>query len=213
MSYGEVIEETGNYRLTLHIDDDTQEPYDYWRVPVLRIDRGSVDHLSSDSRPTDDDDAVEDAVRHWGASPSRTDWRLVEKYLRAWFGTTYIETWYSGSYWYVAYDTAAWREFAGLTTDDAEHIRNNVAGALTEFRAWAEGDVWGYTVEQKIHVVSHKQITTPEGKMTELDYEYYEWYPTDESCWGYYGHEYATEQGKLAFEHYREMSTVGTDQE
>lgn len=168
MSYEEILEtsEDGRFRVRLVLDDYPDEPYDDGASPLLRIDGHRAEHVMTGSRPTDVDDYAENAVHHWGTCPADGNWRLFEKYLRAYFGVTKIETWHSGSYWYVTYDPAAWREWAGAPEGSAD---------MSEYRAWCEGDVWGYVVE--------KNVTWT----TEDDFPDMATWENVDSCWGFYG--------------------------
>jgi hypothetical protein len=114
-------------------------------------------------RPLDADEYVEAAVARWG-----TDFDLLEKYLRAYHGATTVETWHSGDYWYVTYDPAAWREHVGAPEGSVD---------MSEYRAWCEGDVWGYVVEKRV------TWTTDDPAYADED----RWEDAGDSCWGFYG--------------------------
>ena len=119
MTYSETLEtsEDGRYRVRLVLDEYADEPYDDGQSPLLRLDKTSygvrAEHVMATGRPLDDDERIEEAAQRWGTpSGSPFGW-YFEKYLRAYYGTTQIKTWHSGSYWYVTYDTARWREYVG----------------------------------------------------------------------------------------------------
>lgn len=172
MSYEEILEtsDDGRFRVKLVLDEYPDEPYDDGQSPLLRIDTHGYghrgEHIMATGRPLDDDDAVENAIHHWATCPADSDWQLFEKYLRAYFGVTTIETWHSGSYWYVTYDPARWREWAGTPEGSVD---------MSEYRAWCEGDVWGWVVEK--NVTWHTEDDFPDMAT---------WEHVD-SCWGYYG--------------------------
>ena len=173
--------EDGQYRVQLIADEYPDEPYDDGQSPLMRLDsrRGwRAEHVMATGRPLDDDARIEEAAARWG-SPARNDWPLFEKYLRAYYGTTEVETWYSGDYWYVTYDTARWRAHVGAP----EH-----SVSMAEYRAWCEGDVWGYSVERKVTW----QRTDAPGKTMQT-------WETEDSCFGFYGYEYARESALEAF--------------
>lgn len=165
--YGEVLETRGNFRVRLVADEYADEPYDDGASPLMRLDyRGGdwrADHVMTGTRPQDCDADIEAAAQRWG-----TDFDLLEKYLRAYHGVTKIERWHSGNYWYVTYDDAAWRAWAGAPEGSAD---------MSEYRAWCEGDVWGYVVE--------KQVTWTADDPGYEDRD--EWEDAGESCWGFYG--------------------------
>jgi len=113
MGYSEVLETSndGRFRVRLVLDEFADEPYDDGASPLLRLEYRHgyrAEHVMTGSRPADADGCVEAAAERWG-----TDFELLEKYLRAYHGATKVETWHSGDYWYVTYDPAAWREWAG----------------------------------------------------------------------------------------------------
>jgi hypothetical protein len=174
MSYEEILEtsEDGRFRVRLIAQECPEEPYDDGQSPLMRLDsRGygvRAEHVMATGRPTDADARIEEAAEHWCATPSGNDWRLFEKYLRAYYGVTRVETWHSGSYWYVTYDPAGWREWAGAAEGSID---------MSEYRAWCEGDVWGYVVE--------KRVTWTTSDPDYADEE--RWEDANASCWGFYG--------------------------
>lgn len=205
MAYRDMLEETDNLRVYLQPDMDADQPYDAGSPPILRIESGygylRVEHIDSGDRPHDHDDAIESAVTHWAATPSRDEWRLFEKYLRAYFGTTKIDTYYSGEYWYVAYDTNQWIRSIGF--DDkvaprADYSGKNNYNFLTEIEAWVNGEVYGYVVERKVS--GHKVYDD------ERDDENFEQWEHIDSCFGFYGYEYAKEEALAAFEAEKEQA-------
>jgi hypothetical protein len=180
----EVLEERGGLRVIMEYDQDPEEPYDEGASPLLRIDLSAgsthVDHGNWNRAATDR--RVENAVSHWQTTPSDRDWRLFEKYLRAYLGVTKVETWRSGSYWYVTYDPAAWREELGAPEGSI---------GLEEYRAWCEGETYCWQVQ--------KQVTWSAANYDYLEYpDRVTWEPVD-SCGGYYGYEYAAEEAREAF--------------
>ena len=190
----EILEERDGYRVRLEQDEYAEEPYDDGSWPVLRIEPGNwgsssaVAHLNAgNSRPHDLDDKVENAVWHWLTTPSDSDWPKFEKWLRAYLGVTRIETYYSGSYWYVAYDSARWREWADV---DLEHASGE--DPLAEIKAWVEGDVWSWVTE--------KQVTLYVRNTEFGDYaEHSQVWEVVDSCGGYYGYGWAEENARAHF--------------
>ena len=170
--YEDIIEtsEDGRFRVKLVPDECPDEPFNDVQSPLMQIegkyDGTRAEHVMTGSRPTDADSHVEEAVFRWG-SPSSDNWPLVEKYLRAFHGVTEIETWHSGSFWYVTYDPAAWREHVGAPEGSAD---------MSQYRAWCEGDVWGWVVEK--NVTWHTE---------DPDYDDMSTWEHVNSCSGYYG--------------------------
>jgi hypothetical protein len=164
MSHEEILEtsENGRFRVKLVLDEYPDEPYDDGQSPLMRLDYTSsgwrAEHIMATGRPLDADSYVEEAVARWGS-----DFRLLEKYLRAYFGVTKIETWHSGSYWYITYDPASWREHVGAPEGSVD---------MSEYRAWCEGDVWGYVVEKRVTWHASDPDYADEDR----------WEATDDSC-------------------------------
>lgn len=184
MSYSEVLETAGDYRVKIIADEDAHEPYDDGASPLLRVSPrragGCAEHVQVGARPAGDDDRIENAIAHWDATPSYDTWDLFEKYLRAFYGVTQIETWWSGSYWYVTYDSARWREHTGAPAGSAD---------MAEYKSWCEGDCYGYIVEKRV------TWTTDDPDYDNHD----EWEPVpDGSCWGFYGHEDVESEARAA---------------
>lgn len=194
MSYSEILKtsDDGRFRVRLIADEDASEPCDDGQSPLLRLDCTGygcrAEHVMATGRPLDDDDRIQEAAERWGA-PSGSDWRLFEKYLRACYGTREIVTWHRGSYWYVTYDTARWRTYAGW---DDKHPMPAGAANMDEYKAWCEGDCWGYVIEKLVH------WTTDDGAVSPAFRD--EWEQVEDgSCWGFYG-EYSREAALEAFE-------------
>ena len=185
MSYTDTLEtsEDGRYRVQLIADEYADEPYDDGQSPLMRLDyrRGwRAEHVMATGRPLDDDARIEEAAARWGS-----DFGMLEKYLRAYYGATEVETWHSGSYWYVTYDTAAWRAAMGWTPED---VLPRPLVSMSEYRAWCEGDVWGYAVERNVTW----QRTDEPGETMQT-------WETEDSFFGFYGYEYARESALAAF--------------
>jgi hypothetical protein len=185
MSYSEVLETTDNLRVVLVADEYADEPYDDGQSPLLQLDirysGNRAEHKMVGARPTDNDARIEEAACRWGS-----DLDKLEKYLRAYYGATQVETWHSGSYWYITYDTTEWREYTGAPVNSV---------SMDEWRAWCEGDVWGWTIQK--HVTWHTDDP-------DYDEDRNSWEDV-ESCWGYYGHDYAESEAlsELRNTHFR----------
>ena len=101
---------------------------------------------------------------------NRRDTEFVERYARAFLDAVAVD-------WYDDYQGG--RVFGYITNEVAEregipHPTSYLQNELKEYRAWVEGDVYGIIVE---------------SSGDELD-----------SCWGYYGYEYAMEELKMWFD-------------
>lgn len=173
MSYEDILKEDGRFRVKLVLDECPDEPYDEGQSPLMRMDYGyygwRAEHIMTAGRPTDADGYVETAAARCG-----TNFDRLTRYLIIWHGATQVIWWHSGSYWYITYDTAAWREHTGAP----EHSAN-----MDEYRAWCEGDVWGYIVQKRV-TWSTEDPDYPDEER---------WEDTGGSCWGFYGRDYAEE--------------------
>lgn len=184
MAYSEVIEERNGLRVRLVNDEGPPEPDFDGQSPLLRIDTrhgGPCEHVNVGGRPADGDDRIEEAAGRWGG-PKDPEWPKFEKYLRAYHGVTRIVTYWSETYWYVTYDSAAWREYAGAQEGSAD---------LDEYKAWCEGDVWGFVIERPV-TWSAQGADLP-------DRTTWEDAGPDSHSWGYYGHDYAEQSAREAF--------------
>lgn len=183
-----ILEERNGFRVRLVLDQDADQPYDETGPPLVRIypRSGNVESLRSAGSPQ-----IAEAVERWG-TPASPGWKLVEKYLRAFHGTQNIETYYSGEYWYIAFDTEDWIKSIGF--DDVTAPRGNYKPwpMLAEWKAWVEGDVYGYIVEKQA-----RWAKMVDGVADESD-DMTTWETVD-SCWGFYGDEYAKEAALEAF--------------
>ncbi|WIM95792.1 hypothetical protein ACTOB_007926 [Actinoplanes oblitus] len=184
----DVLEIRGDLRVRLAHDGCAAEPYFEGRSPILRLYpsrswggwRGEYIDSIGAYTPTAADDILT-AAEKWAGGPD-----LFERYLRMFHGTTAVE-WYDGrpgggDFVYVTFDTAGWRARYDLPDDVAGIVD------LSEWRAYCEGDVYGYVVEER----ATWQRTNGAGEVAETRET---WEPVD-SCWGFYGHQYAETAGR-----------------
>jgi hypothetical protein len=193
MSDENIIESNDNYRVRIGIDSSPEQPYDDGGWPIMRMDTGSygtnVTHIDSGGRSHVMDSNVESAISQWG-SPSSPYWHFVEKYLRAFHGVTKIQWYRSNDYWYVAYDSADWREYVGFEGPMPEGgWPYQDEKPLAEWEAYINGEVYYYVVEQRF---MWQQVDNPEVSLMET------WEQVD-SCGGFYGYDYAVEAAREAY--------------
>lgn len=191
----EVLKEADGYRVVLMLDDAPEEPDDDGANPILRIDTGGAYNYAKavhvdkgHMRPRDGDERVEEFARHlFSTHRNARALAILERALKYARGVTKVVTYWSDSYWYAAYDSAAFREAVGADEGGTD---------LTEYKAWIEGDVWGYSVEKQVRwrALERAYDGSP-GYPDRTSWEPVE----DEECWGYYGHEYAEEAALEAF--------------
>lgn len=191
----DIIEEQGNYRVRLDLDDCPDKPYDEGACPVLQVGfrrYGGREVTEFNEQAKGWGDIFEEIDRRFEDTEG-----VFERYLRIFYGTKSFEVDSSDNYRYIAFDTAEWREQAGLTEEwaakysiDTEHIAK---GSLDEVIAWANGEVYGYIVEKQVE--GTKTYTDEDMD----DEEFVEWVEVD-SCWGHYGREWAEQAAKDALE-------------
>lgn len=192
MGYSEVVETRGKLRVRLVLDEGPSEPYDDGGSPIIRIDRRSgryTDRWEAEQVTATTsyvlDERIVSAARKFG--PGQT----FERYLRIFHGTTCFVVYdsHESSYWYATFDTADWRQKLELT-DEWLDLHPDTRGQLAnmdEYKAWCEGDVYGWVVERE--TTWHKD-GDPEQTMTTWE--------DVESCWGYYGREYGEQAAREA---------------
>lgn len=181
----EVLETRGKLRVRLVLDEYPEKPYDDGRSPIIRLD-----YLSGWRAEAVSDiggyvpaaiDSITAAAARWGGEPD-----LFERYLRIFHGTTEVE-WYDrrggGGSVYVTFDTTDWREHHG--------INDGRTGAIDigEWRAWCEGDVYGYVVEE---LATWRRTDNESGDERQT-------WEERESLWGLYGREYAEQSAREGF--------------
>ncbi len=167
------------WRAVIHYDMSASEPYGDALAPALlvwdRWDRGRPEWGSQVYRPTDAD-TIAGAFRHYA------DDDLFTRYLRIWHGVTTVEHVSHRDGTVLIFDTADWRSHVGMP----EHaLPADLSGEAHEWRAYVDGDVYGVVVEH------HRTGTTTwdDDRTDDVD----DWEHVD-SCWGFFGFEYATER-------------------
>jgi hypothetical protein len=194
--YLDIVKENDNYRVRLEHDDSGEKPYDEGAVPILSREFGRYGR-----RWEAVNDAAEDFTGLLNALEERFDEQDIERFLKI-FLDAYSVRWESSeNNRYLAFDTAAWREKVGLSDEwlDAHtEARDKLAeGSLSEIISWANGEVYGWIVERKLATyTTYKDPTTGE---TVRETESEDWEQV-ESCWGYYGDEYAREAATEEFD-------------
>lgn len=178
-SDADIIEVQGMFRVRLQLDDSAEQPYDDGATPILQLEAGRSDYVGGHRAEAFNKQAAPylDAFRAFESTGQQLE--VFERYLRIFHGAVKVQGWHTGysrEYGYLAFDTAAWRESVGApdTLADEDY--------LAEVRAWAEGDVYGWVVEQD---ATHN--TEGEEDWQEV-----------ESCWGFYGRDYAEQAAKEA---------------
>ena len=193
-----VVEERGDYRVLLKPEEYAEEPYFEGGPPILRIDRRwsrDTGHVMYYGRPTIDDSRIEEAARRWVY-----DLDLLEKYLRAYYGTTVFKQYgpnQATDYTYVTYDTARWREYIGYPPGSQLPRAYAESVNMDEYQAYLEGDVYYYQVQKRVY------WTTDDPGYDDED----RWEDTpDGTVGGFYGHKWAEEAAREALNDAYEIS-------
>jgi hypothetical protein len=193
------------YRVRVELDDGADMPYDDGSVPLWRVEYRGIGWRAEQVEMTSfdaSDVALGDAVAKFGGpaygltrygAPTEP---LVERWLKAFHGSTVVETWHSGDAWYLAADTARWREAMGVTP---EQIREEAqrGSLMAEYQAWVQGQVYGYVVERK--AVEYTVVTDPNSGAVIGTRREETWVEVEDgSVWGLYGYEWATRAAEEA---------------
>lgn len=188
----DVIDTTtsGEYRVRLISDNDPEEPYDEGASPIIRIDYYPLGARAEQVNSTSYNalhEGVLEAANRWGHS------ERFRRYCRAFHGVTAFRAFGPNrvtDYTYVTLDPADWREKVGVPAGFV---------SLDEWIAYLEGDVWGWIVQQRETLESVWRNAA--GEVT-FARESEDWTEVD-SCFGYYGREYAEEAALEALDSYR----------
>jgi hypothetical protein len=170
----DIIKTADSYRVRLELDDTPEQPYDDGAVPVLQLDFQPYGSLAVKAFNSQAEPYLEAFLRIMAAAPSgRAAVERFERYARVFLGTVKVQQYNIGhfdKYAYLAFDTAAW---AADMQVSAEQLQ--AEDYLSEIRAWAEGDCWGWIVEKQRHwTKTYSDGETEQGSSWEQV----------ESCWG-----------------------------
>jgi hypothetical protein len=185
----EIIEtsDDGRYRLRLEPDTDAENPrtmYDHLTHVITLPDNHYTD-VDKDGGPLEDgwhrikhrDDAVE----------------IFTRWAHIFHGAVTIEDRMHhgpGTIWYLMPEGIA------EVTDPKEYIRGDIA----EYRAWAQGEVYGHIVEK---AVTWKPVTDEHEDVIVGERTTWE-EVTDGSCWGLITYEWAAREARDQFTSYME---------
>lgn len=195
----EVIEERGGYRARIVHDHFPSEPHNDGGCPVIRIDSNGYgtaryEHTGYGAYYDPGFDA-EAALAHfderWG---TREGLEIFERYVRIFHeGTVEWRLGTSREYGYVTFTTRKLAQEWGNPDD-----KPVPAAEMQEWEAYVEGDVYGVVIEEQ--TVTITEVLDREGRQlskTEED----SWTEVD-SCFGFYGYEWAVESAKDNLNYY-----------
>lgn len=153
------------YRVSIQHDDDPESPRGMTDYPAHVLTVPSREYVDVDKDPGP-------WGSHWRHLLDRYDWSsaitIIERYAALTGGHTYDHAPFNGarSVWYLT------REDADGWTDPSATLK----AFADEYQAWADGDVYGYVIEQRVawQRVDDPTVTTDRWEVVE-------------SCWGFYG--------------------------
>lgn len=179
-----IYSEDGEYRVRLVRDAYADEPYNDGGSPILRFEVARAwpwcraEQVTEITSHVVDDQIIEALTRWWDRCDN------FERYMRIFHGTTGIE-WYAPSRSgaeYVSFDTSAWRAEVGAEAGAVD---------MSEWKAYCDGDVYGYVVERRVPWTRDGEDPTEVVMVT--------WEEVD-SLWGHYGIEYAEKSAREALD-------------
>lgn len=185
MSDGEVLETSadGQFRVRIVPDSDSPNPredYDHAAHALTVNDYGRYVPVDADGGP------LADAFDRLDTLDADMHVTLFTLWARIFHAAVVVESKpYEGAHavWYM---TGA--EIADQGITDPKLVIN---GEITEYRQWADGDVYGYVVEELTGWTNDDDAEKTMQTWEEVD-----------SCWGYYGYEYASSEAKSALAAY-----------
>ncbi len=195
-----VIAQVGDFRVRVVLDDSPSEPYDDGATPLLRIWRGEVvqvEDVTSYRVPAQTLSAVREAVDRWDPTGE-----TFARYPRLFHGASNVVTYGSNRDGvYGTFDTPHWREAMGLTEEHiaAHGIDVTALANLDEWRAYCEGEVYGWVVERR-------ELWRKDGDPTVTR----ETWEEVEAVWGYYSHRHAVDNAREALQAHVEKASAGS---
>lgn len=192
----DIIEERDGYRVRLELDDSAEKPEGEGEPPILTVETNRYGGYRVNAFNNQASGYVDMAAEILGRHGMDT----LERFVKIFHGATQMELYWSTGIdgYYLAFDPEVWLKEIGVTADnpDIEPV-DRVSGSLDEVRAWAEGDVYGWIVEREVRF--RKQYLDEDGDEVTAVEHGTEWAET-ESCWGFYGRDYAEQAAKEALE-------------
>ena len=181
----ETLEQTDTLRVRIVQDDDASNP------------REEYDHLgsvvsvpSARYHPVDRHGGELESAWHrlWDRYDSENGVEIFQRYARIYHGahTLYDANGSPEAVWYILPDAIAQEQIS----DPAALL----AGERDEYRAWANGEVYGYVIERR---VTWTAVDDPDDQYPDHD----TWEHID-SVFGYIGYEYAAESARLGYAHF-----------
>lgn len=181
MTDGEILESNDTMRVRIVRDDDPSNPrqeYDQC-VHVATVPNRSYHDVDKDAGP------YERAWRYY-FNPFR-DWHraceLFQRYVSILGGVADLYTPVNGpaAVWYLTHED--------IERESLPDPLKTIKAEQSEYQSWANGDVYGYVIEE---CVQWRRADGTTGDTMET------WEHVD-SCFGFYGYEYAVESAREAW--------------
>jgi hypothetical protein len=178
-------EDRPGWRARIQIDISAGEPWGDALAPALVVPYDSKPYFGREVYVPADADSLLSVLRWYVERHGVHDGTdLFTRYLHMWCGTTADGSHSTRDGLVLVFDTPDWRSHVGLTDD---HLPANLSGELAEWRAYFDGEIYGVTVER------HRTgaVTWDDGTPDSIE----TWEPV-ESCWGFFGSEYAESEAR-----------------
>ncbi len=208
MSYEIVVDETETHRVKLVLDDDSSDMnprtnFDGIVTGVVTIPTSRYAEIQDPTGTLDDAwyRLVGARPYYEGRYAPRDAVAIFERYVRLLGGVSEYDSPHDGppAIWYVLPE---YMESVGFRPEDIteEKMREALEGERKEYRAWAEGDVWGIVVERK---VTWQRVGSDDGPFAGIRRAHMDTWEEVESVWGYIGQEYAEEEARAQALYYK----------
>lgn len=192
MSYEEIIEERDGFRVKLVAMEGAENPRedgDYHLAGVVTTDNYG---RYIDTADPAGDGRVQSAWERLSQNHyPREAVPMLERYIRILGGVSEYESPHDGAnnLWYIV-PGPKWNEAMMTETFDPDRAREIIKAERDEYRAWCEGEVYGYVVEKR---TKWQQVDTDDDVTMET------WEETDDgSLWGLIGRDYAESEARAA---------------
>jgi hypothetical protein len=199
--YLDIVEERDGYRVRLEYDDSPEQPYDDGATPIFTVERSgygrSVEAFNKQAEPYVS--AVAEIL-------DRFDLETLERFVKIFYGAIKLDSFWSDGIrgHYVAFDTEEWREKVGAPVESL--AKENY---LSEVQAWAEGDVYGYLVEEYDAETDTWEEALETGIVSDGKGGWRK-FSMPVAVWGFYGREWAEQAAREALtDHIEHASKQG----
>lgn len=201
----EVIDEYQDYRLALIHDEWAGAPYNDGGSPLVAYQVSWTGRITDIQQVTDITSyrlpvEILLALQHFNAN-EEADREKFERYLRIFHGMRSV-VWIidaDHAFNYVTFDTEDWRTKMGLTDEylrDHPDAEGTGFADASEYEAWLFGEVYGYRIDRRqrwLPVNDENEVVSFLSTTEKVTWE------EEDSCFGFYGLDYAKEAAEEAF--------------